>query len=165
MAMPGSDLFAAVKWWAVLSLLGLAALPLTMQLLGRLPDKGYAFSKMVGLLIVSYIFWLLGSLGILGNNLGSIVLALIILIVLSGLALRHQRKKTAENQAENPSIRDWLNDHWGYALTAELVFLLVFAFWVAIRAQNPVISATEKPMEFAFLNSVGRSESFPPLDP
>ncbi len=163
--MPISDLIAAVKWWAVLSILGLAALPLTMQLLRRLPDKGYAFSKMVGLLIVSYIFWLLGSLGILGNNLGSIVLSIIILLVLSGLTLRQQRKITAENPSENISIRDWLRDHWGYVLTAELIFLLVFALWVAIRAQNPSITATEKPMEFAFLNSIGRSQSFPPLDP
>ena len=163
--MPSSDIFAAVKWWAVLSILGLAALPLTMQLLGRLPDKGYAFSKMVGLLIVSYIFWLLGSLGVLGNNLGSIIFALIFLVVLSGLALRNQRKKTAENPEQSPSFRSWLRDHWGYVITAELVFLLVFAIWVAIRAQNPMISATEKPMEFAFLNSVGRSQSFPPLDP
>jgi uncharacterized membrane protein len=163
--MPSSDIFAAIRWWAVLSLLGLAALPLTMQLLRRLPDKGYAFSKMVGLLIVSYVFWLLGSFGVLGNNLGSIVLTVIVLVVLSGLAWRYQRQKSAENPADYPPLRTWLRDHWGYILAAELAFLLVFAFWVFARAQNPMIAATEKPMEFAFLNSVGRSQSFPPLDP
>ena len=160
-----SDVLAAIRWWAVLTVLGLAALPLTMHLLRRLPDKGYAFSKMIGLLLVSYVFWLLGSLGLLGNNLGSIVLAVIVLLVLSGLALRHHQKKSAENPEQYPPLRKWLRDHWGYILAAELAFILVFAFWVAARAQNPMITATEKPMEFAFLNSVGRSQSFPPLDP
>jgi hypothetical protein len=155
------DLFATFKWWAVLSILGLAALPLTRYLLRRLPDMGYAFSKMVGLLIVSYIFWLLGSLGLLGNNLGSIFLAFIALLALSGLAARQSRKEEDDNE----SFRSWLGRHWGYVLTAELVFLHVFAFWVMVRAQNPMIAATEKPMDFAFLNSVGRSQSFPPLDP
>jgi YYY domain-containing protein len=36
---------------------------------------------------------------------------------------------------------------------------------VWVRAQNPSIAATEKPMEFAFLNSIGNSPAFPPLDP
>ncbi|MFZ0547076.1 MAG: DUF2298 domain-containing protein, partial [Candidatus Promineifilaceae bacterium] len=163
--MSSSDVFAALRWWAVLSLLGLAALPLTMHLLHRLPDKGYAFSKMVGLLIVSYIFWLFGSLGFLGNNLGSIAFAIVLLVVLSGLALRHNRKMAADNPEQYPPIRVWLREHRGYIISAELVFLFVFAFWAYARSQNPMIAATEKPMEFAFLNSVGRSQSFPPLDP
>ncbi|MGH2538785.1 MAG: DUF2298 domain-containing protein, partial [Candidatus Promineifilaceae bacterium] len=48
---------------------------------------------------------------------------------------------------------------------AEALFLLSFALWVWIKAQNPAITATEKPMEFAFLNSAGRSPSYPPNDP
>ena len=163
--LSATDIFAAIRWWAVLSLLGLAALPLTMHLLRRLPDKGYAFSKMVGLLLVSYVFWLLGSLGILGNNMGSIILAVILLLVLSGLAWRNNRRQVLTNPEDNQSFRSWLRAHWGYIGAAELAFLLVFIFWVIVRSQNPMISATEKPMEFAFLNSVGRSQSFPPLDP
>ena len=61
--LPLSDISAAIRWWAVLLVLGAAAVPLTFYLLGRLPDRGYAFSKMIGLLIVSYILWLAGSLG------------------------------------------------------------------------------------------------------
>jgi YYY domain-containing protein len=36
---------------------------------------------------------------------------------------------------------------------------------VVIRAYNPEISGTEKPMDFAFLNALVRSEHFPPHDP
>lgn len=87
--MPLPDLFAAFRWWLVLMMLGAAATPLAFTLLQRLPDKGYAFSKMLGLLLVSYLFWLLGSLGIVGNNLGGILLALGGLLAASLWAYRH----------------------------------------------------------------------------
>jgi YYY domain-containing protein len=60
---------------------------------------------------------------------------------------------------------DWLREHWQTVLVTELLFAVVFGVWVWVRAQNPAIAATEKPMEFAFLNAIGRSPNFPPLDP
>ena len=154
--MPLPDLFAAFRWWLVLMMLGAAATPLAFTLLQRLPDKGYAFSKMLGLLLVSYLFWLLGSLGVVGNNLGGILLALGGLLAASLWAYRH---------APRPGLLPWLRDNKRYILITEGVFLLIFALWTWVRAQNPAIVATEKPMEFAFLNAVGRSDTFPPLDP
>ena len=53
-----TDLLSALRWWAALTLLGLAALPLIYTLLRPLPDRGYAFVKMAGLLLVSTVFWL-----------------------------------------------------------------------------------------------------------
>jgi hypothetical protein len=61
--MPFADVLAALRWWAILLLLGLSAFPLAHYLLRGLPDRGYAISKMLGILIVSYIFWLLGTIG------------------------------------------------------------------------------------------------------
>ena len=153
--MPFADVFAAVRWWAVLSLLGLAAFPLTHAFFRRLPERGYAVSKMVGLLLGGYAFWLLASLGFVGNNVGGMVLAL--LLVLGGSAWASWR--------DGGAWWRWLRAQWRLALVVELVFLAGFAFWVYARTQNPAISATEKPMEFAFLNAIGRSPQFPPLDP
>lgn len=153
--METADIFAAARWWLVLMVLGAAATPLTATLLHRLPDRGYAFSKMIGLLLVSFLFWLLGSLGFLSNSLGSILLALLGVAGLSVYALRQM----------DSSLSDWLRQNRHYILVTELLFLFIFALWVWVRAQNPTIVATEKPMEFAFLNAVGRSPQFPPLDP
>ncbi len=153
--LPLSDMAAILKWWLVITLLGVAATPLAYRLLGRLPDRGYAFNKMLGLLIVSYAFWLLGSLGILRNNLGGILAALVILLLLSIWAARDHRQQ----------MFDWLRENRRYILLVELLFLLVFVLWSWVRAQNPAITATEKPMELAFLNSAGRSPIMPPLDP
>jgi hypothetical protein len=57
-------------WWIIIQLFGLAALPLSRRVFAWLPDRGYAFSKTIGLLLVSYLLWLGASTGILTNNLG-----------------------------------------------------------------------------------------------
>lgn len=156
--MPLSDVFAALRWWAVLALFGAAALPLSYVLLRRLPDRGYAFARMLGLMLVSYVFWLAGSLGFSANQTGGIWLAL---ALVAGVSLWVYRRFRG---ADEP-LSTWLRGHLGAVLASELLFALVFALWVWVRSQNPAISATEKPMEFAFLNGVGRSPVFPPLDP
>jgi len=153
--MPIADVMATFRWWLVLFLIGAAATPLAYRLFSRLPDRGYAFVKMAGLLIISFIFWLFGSLGTLGNNLGGILLSCGVLVGLSVWAYTRP----------GPSLPQWLRENWRYVLLAEGVFLLIFLLWAWVRAQNPAIVATEKPMEFAFLNSVGRSPTFPPNDP
>ncbi|MCC6607635.1 MAG: hypothetical protein IT327_30795 [Anaerolineae bacterium] len=149
------DIFAAIRWWGVLLLLGTAVTPLAFTLFKKLPDRGYAFVKMLALLLVSYLFWLLGSLGFLQNNLGGILLAGAVVLGLSYWAYRR----------DGAELRAWIWGQWTHILLTELVFAALFGLWVWVRAQNPAIVATEKPMEFAFLNAVGRSATFPPVDP
>ncbi|MFW6069744.1 MAG: DUF2298 domain-containing protein [bacterium] len=154
-AGPLTDIFAALRWWAVLALLGAAVTPFTLRLLPWLPDRGYAFVKMLGLLLVSFVFWLASSLGLLGNNTGGILFALLLVLAISAFTYRRERI----------DLRNWLGHNWRYVLATELVFAAVFFFWAWVRAQNPAITGTEKPMEFAFLNAVNRSALMPPLDP
>ena len=149
------DIFAAIRWWSVLFLLGTAVTPLAFYLFKRLPDRGYAFVKMLSLLLVSYLFWLLGSLGFLQNNLGGILAAVATVVGLSFWAYRRIGEE----------LRAWVWGQWTHILLTELIFAALFGLWVWVRAQNPAITGTEKPMEFAFLNAVGRSATFPPVDP
>jgi len=155
-----TEIFAALRWWTALLILGMAATPLLFVLFQKLPDRGYAFVKMAGLLLVSYLFWVLGSLGFLNNNLGSILLCFALLVALS-IWFYHRRS----TKVDQPSLRHWLRQNRTQVILTEILFAVFFATWVWVRAQNPAISATEKPMEFAFLNSIGRSPNFPPLDP
>ncbi|MGH2536604.1 MAG: DUF2298 domain-containing protein, partial [Candidatus Promineifilaceae bacterium] len=152
--MPAADFLAAVRWWAVLTLLGLLAFPVSYRLLRWLPDRGYTVSRMVGVLLSGYAFWLLTSLGFTRNDEGGLLAGLLALAAAGYLA---QGRIGAQNG--RPSPFQWLRAHRGYVLAAEALFLLSFALWVWIKAQNPAITATEKPMEFAFLNSAGRSPS------
>ena len=171
-----SELFAALRWWLVLLLIGFTALPLAFTIFKKLPDRGYAFSKMLGLLLVAYGYWITGSLGFLGNNAGS-ALASIAVVALGAYWVYRRSRKTAGDSVQysvnseqstvngEPSLGKWLRENRTQVLLTEIVFAVLFMLWVWVRTQNPAISATEKPMEFAFLNAIGRSPSFPPLDP
>ena len=48
----------AIVWWVMLEVLGLAALPLAWTVLRRLPDRGYAFAKSLGVVLLGYLMWL-----------------------------------------------------------------------------------------------------------
>ncbi len=145
-----------ILWYIIVSLTGLAAFPLAYRLLPALPDRGYTFSRALGLLVWGYGFWLLGSLGILGNDLGGQAFALAVLLGLSILALRGGRLK---------EIRVWLGSQRVFLFIAEALFLLAFAGLAMVRAANPDLTSTEKPMELAFINAILRSPSMPPNDP
>jgi YYY domain-containing protein len=163
-----TDFFYALRWWAVLLLLGTTAVPLAYTFFQQLPDRGYAFVKMLGLLVVGYLFWLLASLGVVANGLGGILLALLGLAGLSAAAYWRRADVwgvDGDVVAQRPSLPDWLRQNWRYILLTELLFLLIFGLWVWVRAQHPAIEATEKPMEFAFLNAASFSPTYPPLDP
>ena len=56
-------LLPLIAWWVIIQMFGLAALPLARRIFAWLPDRGYAFSKTAGLLLVSYLLWLGASAG------------------------------------------------------------------------------------------------------
>ena len=146
----------AILWYLAISLTGWLALPLVYRLLPALPDRGFSLARSLGLLLWGYIFWLLASLGILHNDLGGLLFALLVLIGLSGWALRGGRLD---------ELGDWLREQRLQVVSTEIVFLAGFAWMAFVRAANPEILGTEKPMELAFINAILHSPEFPPHDP
>jgi uncharacterized membrane protein len=145
-----------IIWYLVISILGLLAFPLAYRLLPALADRGYAFSRTLGLLLWGFVFWLLSSMGVLNNNAGGLAIAVFALIALSGWALSGIRRS---------EIIAWFRSNRSTVIAIEVVFLLAFVFLTFVRASDPDITYTEKPMELAFINSIMRSPSMPPDDP
>ncbi len=142
-------------WWLTIEVIGLAALPLTLRLFRNLPDGGYAFSKALGLLLVSYGLWLLVSFGLLDNTRIAIAFILMLVMLASGYLWHRQREEMRRLLGEN---RRWI-------LTCEVVFALFYLLYGFFRAYDPAITGTEKPMDFALLNGILASRRFPPHDP
>ena len=158
-----------LAWYLLTTLLGLLAFPLTSRLFPALADRGYSLARTVGLLIWAYAFWILASLGVAQNDIGGIMFGFLALAGLSVWALLDRGRKTEDGQLPTvPGLRstvEWLKSNWRTAAMVEVLFLAAFGFMAFVRANNPEIVATEKPMELAFINAILRSPSFPPNDP
>jgi YYY domain-containing protein len=153
-------------WWLIMQALGWVVLPVSMRLLRWLPDRGYAFSKSIGLLLVSFVLWIGASSGFLRNDLGSIILSILILAALSAWVA--QRWGGRSLGQELGDLRTFIRQHRAMIVTVEVLFALAFIAWAVLRAYATFkINETggEKFMEIAFLNAILRSPKFPPLDP
>ncbi len=148
-------MFEAFRWYIVLQLFGLAALPIALHFFRFLPDRGYAFARPLGLLLVGYFLWAGAVFGLLENRPATVLVVLLIVAGVSWTLLRSQIAVLREMWRSNRS----------HILAVEGIFLAFFVIWTLVRAYNPEIQATEKPMEFAFLNATLRSSNLPPTDP
>jgi YYY domain-containing protein len=153
---------AFFSWYLLITLLGWLTFPLAYTLFPALADRGYALSRAAGLLIWGYVFWLLASLGVAQNDAGGILLALALIIGLSGFSL-FNRKSEAVNQ--KALVVNFLKSNLPLIFTTEILFFVSFAFLAFVRSANPELNGTERPMELAFINGIMRSPTFPPQDP
>jgi len=144
-------------WWLWITLAGIAVFPLCMRLLSGLPDKGYTLSRTVGMMLVTFVFWLLASYGFLDNSTGSIILSWMIIVVVSLLIY--------VRLGDVRDILEWWRENRVLFVVTEVLFFGLFFVWVIYRAHQNQILFTEKPMELAFMSAVQRSDSFPPNDP
>src|SRR5580692_8214194 len=55
--------------WLILLVLGLVTFPISFVALKHLPDKCYVFSKVLALLLMGYLYWILGYLAFNGATL------------------------------------------------------------------------------------------------
>ncbi len=145
-------------WYLLSTLLGWLTFPLAYRLFPALKDRGYTLSRAFGLLVWGYAFWLLASFHIAQNDIGGLLLGLVVLAGLSGYAFFTQYV------VRNTELIDWLKQNKPLILTTEILFLLAFAFMAFIRAGNPEILGTEKPMELMMINGIMNSPTFPPRD-
>jgi len=150
------------SWWVTILIFGLIGWPITYTLLRHLPDRGFAFIRPIGLLFTGYVLWLGGSFRILQNNIGGILVAILIVLIVGLVWYNQQQKKH-----QFPSMIAWVKQEWPYIIAVEVLFNLAFIAWVIFKSYNPNIETAggEKWMEIAFINGTLRSPYFPPQDP
>jgi len=151
-----AQIFDAILWYLLLAGLGWLAFPIAYRFLGALPDRGVAFARPLGLLLWAFAFWILGSYGLLQNDRGGLITALLLLAAISFWIWR---------QLPRGELGKWLRSKRSMIFAMELLFALAFVFMTLVRATRPDINHTEQPMELAFINAILRSPAMPPHDP
>ena len=146
-------------WYILATLLGWLTFPLAYHLFPALKDRGYTLSRALGLLIWGYAFWLLASFRIAQNDIGGLLLGLLVLAGLSVWAITNYPLPITTSP-----ILSFLKSNRSLLITTELLFFIAFAFMTFVRAGNPEILGTEKPMELMMIQGIMNSPTFPPRD-
>lgn len=146
-------------WFVLIELLALSAVPALWRALPFVADRGYGASKILGLTFVAYISWLVASLKLAPFERPLLLLAWLVLLALSFAAVWPRRA----------AFIGWLRQQQRLLVVTEVVFIAGFALFTWVRAVNPdlwhPVFGGEKPMNFAYLNAVVKSDYFPPYDP
>ncbi len=111
-------------WLLAVYVIGFAAMPVIFTVMRRLPDRGYAFAKVAGLLVVSWIVWMLASAHLVPFTVWSVVFALAVLAGISVLLWR---------LGARGEIIDFMRRKRSLVVFYEVIFLLSFAAMLVVR--------------------------------
>lgn len=143
-----------LRWLVAIEVLGLCFLPLTVWMMRRLPDRGYIFARVLGLLVVTYATWLIGSAIPVAR---SAVLPGAVAIVAAAIGWWFWRPQTMREirEARIP------------ILVEEALFIggLILLSVLRVQSLGSGISHTEQFMDMALMNASYHSASYPPYDP
>lgn len=144
----------AILWFSTLKVAGLASFLVFRPSLRALPDRGYGVAPVAALVVLCWTTWAIGSLGVVPAGRTLALVAFAALIYCGWRAARGRRR----------AISTFLRAHWPGIVAVETAFVLTFALWVLVASENPSANHTEKPMDFAIMNSIASSDQIPPPD-
>lgn len=143
-----------IKYWGYLLILGIIFFPITSLVLNKFDDKGWVFSKILGLGISGIIVWNLSYLKILKFTQINCYIIILILAIVNLMVLIKKKDKIR-------SIKDNLSS----ILAMEILFLIAFMVWVYIRSFIPEVNSnTEHFMNYGFINKLMNTDYLPAGD-
>ena len=153
-----SPALAVAVWWLLIAAIGVIAFPLVRVAFPGLRDGGYPLARAVGLVVVAWGAWMLGSAGVTFSRV-SILVVMALLAALSAALAWRDRARLAEFWREHKREIAWI----------EILALSLFLLDLAIRIGNPDLwhpsKGGEKPMDLSYLTAILKSSTFPPYDP
>ena len=143
-----------LQWYLALLVIGIVFTPLTKKVFKSFKfDLGYPFAKTLGIILLSYFVFVLGIVKILPFSRLALIFSLCLFAIINWFIYKKNKKTTVGVIYHAPTI-----------IFEELLFIFCLFFWTFIRSQEPSIHGLEKFMDFGFINSILRTEFFPPKD-
>jgi YYY domain-containing protein len=143
------------QMWAMVELLGLICLPLTITVFHNLPDRGWAFSKTIGLALLAFCVWLplmyVQALPFSQLFIAGVLIILLAFSIVGFIRMRH-------------TLVELIRANIFYIVACEVVFLGMVFLLGWIRSYGPDIRSFEMFMDEGFLAAIMRSPHFPPND-
>ena len=156
-----------LQWWLAVFSLGIIFLPLTNLVFSKFIDKGYLFSKAIGIALTGYIMWLLSSLHILKFTSLSCMISVVIGIIINVAIILLKRRINSDHLhsvKEETTFGFFKKEALDFIIVEELMFFALFLIFLYIRGFKPEAYGTEKFMDYGFMTSMMRSDYMPPQD-
>ena len=150
------NMTAVLKWWLALLFIGVAFMPLTGAVFQRFADRGWLFSKIIGLLLSGWSLWCLVSAELLPFTGGSALLITALLTAVNwGTMLLVRSLHGAEKRVHLrfPEVRT--------VAAEEILFLFLMLLGMYVIGFRPEAKGTEKFMDYSFLTAMERSTKLP----
>src|SRR5258708_24925263 len=148
-------MFELLQMWALVEVLGFICLPLTVTVFHNLPDRGWAFSKALGIALLAFCIWLPSMyFHVLPFSQLFIAGVLLVILAFSLLGFAHTRQ----------AILKLVRVNFIYIAASEIVFLGMVFLLGWIRSYVPDIHSFEMFMDEGFIAAIMRSPHFPPND-
>ena len=146
----GADNVPFLKWWLMVLILGLGYYPLGAVLFSSLRDRGYIFSKVLGIGLAGFLTWVLVVCGAAKFTSGAVIAVTAVSMALCWiLYIKKAEKKTLDLDL---------------VLGEELIFLAFFLLWTYFAGFRPEAKGTEKFMDYGFMAALTRSDTLPARD-
>jgi YYY domain-containing protein len=159
------DYIPFLQWWATIAMIGVIFLPLTSLIFASFHDKGYLFSKTIGIAISGYLMWFLSSVHVLRFTEVSCMISVGISLLFNAIILLIQRRNKANTIQDNYNGQSIIkNGTLNAMISEELLFFGLFLLFTYIRGFKPEAYGTEKFMDYGFMTSMMRSDYMPPQD-
>ena len=143
------------QMWALVEVLGIICLPLTITVFHNLPDRGWAFTKAIGMALLAFCVWLpLMYVQSLPFSQMFIFGVLLILVALNLIGFMRVWR----------TLLQFVRSNISYIIVCEVVFLGMVFLLGWIRSYGPDIRINEMFMDEGFLAAIMRSPHFPPND-
>ncbi len=143
-----------LAFWAAAIVIAACGFPIAAVVLRRLPDAGAALSFPLGLLVTSYLYFILRVFHVLSAGRRDYFVAVVIVALIAAAVVGRDR---------------WFKVTWRRAWPGVVIAVAVFSFaffgYTAFRSYNSEIGGTEQPMDLMYLNATLNSEEYPPKDP
>ncbi len=146
-----------LELWALVEVLGFIFLPLTVTVFHNLPDRGYAFSKAIGIAVLAFGVWLpLMTLRSLPYSQLFILGVFLILLAINIIGLLRANVRR--------TLLKLIRGNLLYLAACEVVFFGMMFLLGWIRSYVPAIYSYEMFMDEGFLAAIMRSPHLPPND-
>lgn len=150
-----ADLKFIIFWWLNIFFLSTLSWPFVFTFFNKLWDKGYVFSKIISISILTYVLFVFGILKVLPFTTSSIWLLIFVFIVFDFWLIKKQGFE---------KFLSILKQKYPVFIFEEILFLLILVAWSFVRGFAPDIEGLEKFMDWGFVNSILRSTYMPPVD-